>query len=132
MKTNDYRFQTVDYGVGSSWHGPAIKQGLSSPITDFRVEAKVTFRNTEAEDIGRVEVYGLDVHGNQLFKLAMKDILGGKVQSFGEARVGGGDTNHFLIAESGDKGWEWNNFEGAMRIEREGQQWKAYIAQIVD
>ncbi|ELK47177.1 distal tail protein Dit [Halobacillus sp. BAB-2008] len=132
MKTNGYRFQTVDYGVGSSWHGPAIKQGLSSPISDFRVEAKVTFRNTEPEDIGRVEVYGLDVHGNQLFKLAMKDILGGKVQSFGEARVGGGVTNHFLIAESGDKGWEWNNFEGALRIEREGQQWKAYIAQIVD
>ncbi|MCA1021790.1 distal tail protein Dit [Halobacillus litoralis] len=132
MSSNGYRFQTVDYGVGSSWHGPAIKQGLSDPVSDFRVETKMTFRNTEAADIGRAEVYGLDVNGNQLFKLAMKDILGGKRQSFGEARVGGGVTNHFLISESGDKGWEWNEFEGVLRIEREGREWKAYIAQITD
>ncbi|MEC3884578.1 distal tail protein Dit [Halobacillus sp. HZG1] len=132
MKSNGYRFQTVDYGVGSSWHGPAIKQGLSNAITDFRVEAKVTFRNTEAKDIGRLEIYGLDVHGNQLFKLAMKDILGGKKQSFGEVRAGGGSTNHFLIAEAGDKGWEWNDFEGVLRIERDGKHWTAYIARMND
>ena len=132
MTSNGYRFQTADYGTGTSWHGPAIKTSLSEALSDFRLEANVTFENTEPEDIGRAEIYQLDANGNQLAKVSIKDVLGGKSQSVGEVRAGGSTTNHFLIAESGDNGWEWNDFQGLLRIEREGNVWRAYIAKIVD
>ncbi|MGX9933382.1 distal tail protein Dit [Virgibacillus salarius] len=131
METDGTRFQASDYGKGSSWHGPAIKTSLSEPISDFRLTTFVSFLNERnPSNVGRVEVYLLDVNGNQVAKIAMKDTMVGQALSWGEARAGDNDNNYFLISEYGDKMGNWNDFVGHMRIERVANHWKAYFAKV--
>ena len=131
METNGTRFQASDFGIGSSWHGPAIKTSLSEPLTDFRLTAYVGFFNKSvAKQVGRIEIYLLDVNGNQVGKIAMKDIQSSRSVAWGEARAGDNQDNHYLINEYGDKPGNWNDFSGHVRIEREGNVWRAYFAKV--
>src|SRR5690606_9973482 len=50
--------------------------------------------------------------------------------AWGEARAGTNSDGHFLINEYGDKPGNWNNFSGHVRIEREGNLWRAYFAKV--
>ena len=131
METNGTRFQASDFGTGSSWHGPAIKTSLSEPLTDFRLTAYVGFFNKSvAKQVGRIEIYLLDVNGNQVGKIAMKDIQSSRSVAWGEARAGDNQDSHYLINEYGDKPGNWNDFSGHVRIEREGNVWRAYFAKV--
>ena len=131
METNGTRFQASDFGTGSSWHGPAIKTSLPEPLTDFRLTAYVGFFNKSvAKQVGRIEIYLLDVNGNQVGKIALKDIQSNRSVAWGEARAGDNQDNHYLINEYGDKPGNWNDFSGHMRIEREGNVWRAYFAKV--
>ncbi|MRG87009.1 distal tail protein Dit [Salinibacillus xinjiangensis] len=130
METNGTRFQAADYGTGTSWHGPAIKTSLSEVLTDFRLETTIGFWNKQPDEVGRVEIYLLDVNGNQVAKVAMKDTQSGHALAVGEARAGEVNNGHFLIKEYGDSPGNWNNFFGVLRIQREGNQWYAYFAKV--
>ncbi|MUV39483.1 hypothetical protein JNUCC1_03361 [Lentibacillus sp. JNUCC-1] len=133
MTTDGSVFKAADYGTGESWHGPAIRATLPSTLKNFCVEAKVKFMNGDSKDIGRVEVYMLDAVGNQICKMALKDTVGGRSETFGEARVGNSEDNEFLISKSNngpDHPWTWNEFEGVLRIERDKDLWTAYIAKV--
>ncbi|NBJ71348.1 MULTISPECIES: distal tail protein Dit [Clostridia] len=120
------RFQAASYGSGSGWHGPAVKQSLPEALQDFRLNTWITLDNS-GQTVGRIELYLLDVNGNQVAKVAMKDVRRGERLGYGEARVGGALANHFLISEYGDRKGSWNNFAGILRIEREGNMWSAFF-----
>ncbi|WP_425597646.1 phage distal tail protein [Virgibacillus salarius] len=126
MEAVNNRFQAADYGSGSGWHGPAIKQSLPETVQDFRLQTWITLDNS-GTTVGRIELYLLDVNGNQVAKISMKDAKSGERLGYGEARAGGPLDNHFLISEYGDRKGNWNNFAGILRIEREGQHWSAFF-----
>lgn len=121
------RFQAASYGTGSGWHGPAIKQSLPDTLQDFRLNTWITLDNS-GQTVGRIEVYLLDANGNQVAKVAMKDVRRGESLGYGEARAGNALNNHYFISEYGDSKGNWNNFAGVLRIEREGDMWSAFFA----
>jgi predicted phage tail component-like protein len=131
MQTNGTRFQASDYGTGLSWHGPAIKTSLPEVLTDFKMTAWIALYNGyAARQVGRVEIYLLDPNGNQVGKVAMKDLRTGMSLAWGEARAGTNDDGHFLINEYGDKPGNWNDFAGHVELSREGNRWRAYFAMV--
>lgn len=130
METNGTRFQAANYGTGTSWHGPAIKRGLTEPLQDFRLETTIGFWNGQPQQVGRVEIYLLDINGNQVAKVAMKDTKSGRSLAMGEVRAGDASNNHYLISGPASHDDGWNNFYGVLRVEREGNIWKAYIGKI--
>lgn len=130
METTGNRFQALNYGSGTGWHGPAIKKSLSESLGDFRMTAFVAMFNSTRSQVGRIEIYLLDVNGEAVAKVALKDLQSSRSLTVGEARAGSNTDNHFLINEAGDKDGAWNNFNGHLRIEREGNKWEAYFAKV--
>ncbi|WP_239589589.1 distal tail protein Dit [Metabacillus crassostreae] len=131
MVTDGVRFVASGYGTGSAWHGPAIKATIpNGPLTDFRLDSIITLGNGLPHQVGRVEIYLLDSSGNVVAKLAMKDTYSGTSLAFGEVRLGDLVNKRFLISEYGDRKGNWNNFYGMLRLQRIGNKWTAYIAQM--
>lgn len=131
MASNGTRFQASSYGTGNAWHGPAIKQSLPEVLTDFRMESFISFYNGNLPMyVGRIEIYLLDANEQVVGKIAIKDTQNGQALTVGEVRAGSGSNSHFLINESGDRPGNWNNFSGQVRIERDGNVWRAYIAMV--
>lgn len=128
MESNGTRFQAASYGTGSGWHGPAIKTSLSEVLTDFQLDAFVSLYNKDTGRVGRVEVYLLDVNGNQIGKVAMKDTYVNSAVAWGEARAGSRQDGYHLINEYGSRPGVWNEFYGILRLKREGNHWSAYFA----
>src|SRR5690606_11034139 len=72
----------------------------------------------------------LDDLGNSIGKLAMVRKWSDKGYR-AEIRIGGGSTYTFpLNYHGGPKGTEWENFDGIMRIRREGNVTEMYVANI--
>lgn len=126
MESVNDRFQAATYGTGSGWHGPAIKKSLSEVLQDFRMTTWVSMDNSGVS-VGRIELYLLDVNGNIISKVAMKDVSSGAELGYGEIRIGNATDNHNLISEYGDRKGVWNNFAGMLQIERRGNFWNAFI-----
>lgn len=129
------RFVADSYGTGSNWHGPAIKTSLESPIRDFRLSAFVGFMNQQqAAMVGRLEIYLLDVNGNAVAKMALKDTSATRAAVFAEMRAGDRETNDMIISGFPNRETGWNNFSGQLRISREWDDrkkenvWSAYVA----
>ena len=130
MGTTGTRFEASSYGTGTRWHGPAIKQSLPEVLTDFRMNAFISMFHNPPEQVGRIEIYLLDVNDNVVAKVAMKDIESYQTLAWGTARVGSDGEGHLLIDEYGDRPGNWNNFRGLLRLEREGNRWEAYFAMV--
>src|SRR5690625_4641577 len=130
MESNGSRFQAQSFGSGNNWHGPAIKRALPEVLTDFSIKTTVAFGNTRNNYIGRIEMYLLDVNGNTVAKIGLKDNQGARQLAIGEARAGDLDNGKYLISESGDRPGVWNNFYGVLQYERQGNDWRMYIAKI--
>lgn len=130
MESNGSRFQAQSFGSGNNWHGPAIKRALPEVLTDFSIKTTVAFGNTRNNYIGRIEMYLLDVNGNTVAKIGLKDNQGARQLAIGEARAGDLDNGKYLISESGDRPGVWNDFYGVLQIERQGNDWRMYIAKI--
>jgi predicted phage tail component-like protein len=131
MGTTGTRFEASSYGAGTRWHGPAIKHSLPEVLTDFRMNAFVSLFNAQPDRVGRVEIYLLDANNYEVGKIAMKDIESFQALAWGSARAGEAGSGQSLIDEYGDTPGNWNDFSGIMRLEREGNIWRAYFA-IVD
>lgn len=121
------KFVPESYGTGTSWHGPGIKQSLTEPLKDFRLEVELEFLNNLVRHVGRVEVYLKDNLGQNVCKVAIKDTKNGGLNAVGEIRAGG-TNGHYLI--DGQNSKSWNDLHGVLRVEREGKVWKAYVARI--
>lgn len=129
FESDGEKFYVSDFGTGSSWHGPALKKSLSEEVQDFRIDTKITLNNSVGE-VGRVEVYLLDANDNIIGKIALKDSRSNSQLNSVEARAGALNDGFYFISEAGDNPGVWNDFDGMLRIERQGNRWGAYIAKI--
>lgn len=128
MISNGSRFLVQSFGNDSEakWHGPALKTSLSQTLQDFRLDALIQNING-VEEVGKVEIYLLDVNSVIIGRITLKDAWQDFRRNRGEAKAGG-TGGHYLL----DQNYEgaWNNFKGMLRLERIGNQWLSYIAQI--
>lgn len=130
---SDHYFAPNGFGTGTSFHGPAIKRSLSKPLQNFRAEALVVFNNKANKAmLGNVEMYLLDVNGQVVARIGLRDTFAGTADTYAQARLGlkQATNKQDLLNEHGDRAGVWNNFRGFLRIEREGKKWTAYVAQI--
>lgn len=129
MQAANGRFEAVSYGTGTNWHGPAIKTSIPEIVEDFRFQTFISMANKNSPAyVGRVEVYLLDNLGNTVAKLAIKDTQTQQALTFAEVRIGDMSNYHYLINEYGDRPGNWNDFYGILRIEKDGNEWYAYVA----
>jgi predicted phage tail component-like protein len=133
ITSNGYSFQQggKDYGTGTKWHGGSIIKSLGKQVQDFEVEASVGLQSLTKEEIGRVELYLLDVSGAKLGKIAMKDYYAvGDIPTL-DAWVGavGGNGVSVINSYGGYKG-VWKQFNGVIRITRVGKKWGFYAAMV--
>lgn len=130
---NDHYFAPNGFSNGTAWHGPAIKRALSEPLQSFKAEAMFAFNNTaDKKMLGNLEMYLLDVNGQCVARIGLRDGSSGTADVFGQARIGPatGSTRKEMINTNGDRPGVWNNFRGFVRVEREGNKWTTYIAKI--
>ena len=129
MASDGTKFYASDFGTGSDWHGPALRRILASPVQDFIMEARVQLNNLIGQS-GRVEIYLFDQNDQVIGKIAIKDSKANSRLNYVEARAGGLAGGTYFIAEAGDNPGVWNNFDGVLRLERNGARWQAYVAKI--
>lgn len=119
------------YGTGTGWHGPSIKKSVpNAPLNDFVVELNFKFPNS-ITGRGRVECYLLDASSVVLAKFAMKRIGGGASGNVVEVRLGTQANGQFIVSDyGGTNGTAWREFEGIMRLTKEGNLWTFYVAMV--
>ncbi|MGG1916053.1 distal tail protein Dit [Priestia megaterium] len=133
LTSNGYSFQqgSKDYGTGTNWHGGSLIKSLGKQVQDFVLGVRVGFQSSNINQLGRVEVYLLDINGNKIGKMAIRDgHTTGDYPNF-EAwagAVGNGGTQ--FRNTYGDYKGVFKNFDGIIRIGRVGQKWHCYIAKV--
>jgi predicted phage tail component-like protein len=135
LSSNGYSFgqsgSPKDYGTGSGiWHGGSLIKSVTKEVQDFNFEAQVGFLANAKNQVGRVEVYLLDINGNKLGKVALRDTTRNMDAVNFEAWVGkvnGGGTS---VINSYGTNYPWKQFNGVLRINRVGKKWSFYIAQV--
>jgi predicted phage tail component-like protein len=124
-------FYVSNFGTGSLWHGPALKKSLPEALQDFQIEFIVQFKsNGDPKKMGRIELIGLDANNQTICKLAMKDVYQGYAENHAEMRAGNISTGTRLIDGGPLKKDDWDDFYGMLRLSREGNIWRAYVAVI--
>jgi predicted phage tail component-like protein len=118
--------QVIEAGV---WQGPSLKKSIGAELQDFKMEAIVELRNGAAEpgETGMIEIYLLDAVGNIVGKVGIEDYSRTSVETHFKAKAGDA-LEGVWFGDGRDKHWE--NFFGAIRLEREGRDWYAYIGLI--
>ncbi|WP_054634809.1 hypothetical protein [Thalassobacillus sp. C254] len=109
-----------------AWAGKKNKSTRS--LQDFEIEAEIELLNRQAQ-VGRVEIYLLDVNNEMIGKMAMKDAWANTTQNRGEMRLGPFDNDEYFIVHP-DYAGAWNDFKGILRLTRVGNRWRAYIAKV--
>jgi predicted phage tail component-like protein len=123
------KFRASSYGTGSQWHGPAKKRSLPTPIQDFKVQAFISQKSITHSEVGRVEVYLLDVNSKIIGKVVLRDSTTGYKYNWAVARAGNESDNHVLYDGYGANPGTWNDFDnGILEIKRVGNVWEFYIA----
>lgn len=130
MASNGYAFFAQDYGIGTNWHGPALKTSLSETLENFIVTAIVELRSTQPNQVGRVEIYLINEANEPMAKMAIHDASPNYELNYGWIRAGNITNGVDLINEYSDRQGGWNQFYGMLKIMRASGQWYAYIAKI--
>lgn len=131
MATDGTSFYPSAYGTsdgtGSGWHGPALKTSLTEPLDNWRMEAFITLNAAGAGQVGRIEIYMLDVNGNIIGKMAMVDRNISTEDNWGEALLGEASSRAIMINTHGNKAGVWNDFYGQLMLEKDGNKFTAFI-----
>jgi len=117
----------VDY---KRWQGPSLIRAIGESLQDFRADIFIRLMNTDYET-GMIEVYFRDANGNRVAKIGFEDGWVNAVENQGKARIGPGSNYHDIYTKA-DNPIGWNDFDGIIRIERVGNIWRPYFAQIRD
>ncbi len=117
-----------DYGTGTQWHGPAGVKSLGQQIQDFSIQIEAGFKSGYSYQVGRLEVYLLDINNAVIGKIAIRDSDAGLDNPYMEARVGNSSTGRFFVNYTGPVG-NWKQFNGPIRITRIGQRWEFSCSQ---
>lgn len=129
MVSSGGTFMASGYGTGSSWHGPALKKSLPAPLKDFQVNASVYLRTLLAGENGKIDIYVLDTNSEVIARMTMRD-------AWSELNAGvvdyflGNPVDGQLIYTSNDNKKYYDDFNGTIRIKREGNKWSVYTARV--
>jgi predicted phage tail component-like protein len=128
--SNGWSFRVEDFGTTTDkWHGASGIRALPTQVQDFKMTVACGFKASHANQLGRVEVYFLDVNGNQIGKVGMNDTSTVGAYPFAEARAGFLAGGKYFVKTHGSYKGVWKNwYDGRMEIERVGNKWKAYFA----
>lgn len=126
MASDGFVFHASDYGLGDTWHGPVLAKGLSEPLQDFILETTINLACVSEDEIGRVELYLLDINNVIIGKIAMKDSTGGSELNMPEFLLRNGATNTPILVRTAQDNWQ--DFYGMLRLKREGQNFQAYLS----
>jgi hypothetical protein len=66
----------LGYGSGSAWHGPCVQRMLSQSQDNWRVEARVNFVPSSADEQGKMSMILLDPNGKAMGLIELKDADG--------------------------------------------------------
>jgi predicted phage tail component-like protein len=128
LSSNGVVFLASDYGAGTAWHGPALQKSLSEQIQDFQVDVTCKFETTTVAQVGRLEVYLLDINNKVIGKLAMKDYTNSAELTMPEILVrNDGGSQNILVRNQNDN---YDNWYGVLRLKRVGQEYWAYTIRV--
>jgi len=126
-----FAFTPSSYGTNANgWVGPAVKRALSEAVQDFRVAINMSVLN-KMSGVGKVAIFLADDADNIFAGLWMEDTTASV--DLNHARVALFDSQlskQFLIDTTGERFNVYNDFEGILRLERRGNQFFAYSAQV--
>uniref|UniRef100_UPI0018F20CC8 distal tail protein Dit n=1 Tax=Thermaerobacillus caldiproteolyticus TaxID=247480 RepID=UPI0018F20CC8 len=130
LKTDGYYFYSDNYGTGSQWHGPALKTSLSEALQDFSIEAIIDFRATDPKQVGRIVITALDEMNQTVARMQFWRRNSYAKTNYALFSAGHGANQKTIFHDTGDQLSVWNDFYGMLRIERIGNKWNVYVAQI--
>lgn len=125
-----YAFTAGSYGTNpNGWVGPAIRKSLSEPVQDFRAEIRIGAFNTSG-DVGSLELHLLDENDNVIAILAMRDSTARTAENRAVIQLGEAGSRRKIVDYNGGYRATWNDFSGIIRLEREGSEFRAYVAML--
>ena len=125
-----YAFSAASYGTNpNGWVGPAIRRSLSEPVQDFRAEIRIGAFN-EHGDVGSLELHLMDAQDNVVAILAMRDSSARTAENRAVIQLGQAGNRHQFVNYNGGYRATWNDFSGIIRLEREGNEFRAHVAVI--
>lgn len=115
------------------WQGPSIKRNIGTALQNFRMDALVTLLNipeNRTDDmLGMLEIYLLDANNDTVAKIGIEDVWRDLSQVQGKFQLGT-QTNRYDYYRKPDSLTKWNNFQGILRIHRDGDRIRPYFALI--
>lgn len=130
INSNGYSFSLLNVGEGSAWHGAALAKGLSEPVQDFVFQAKVQNRasgkNIENQ-IGKIDIHFRNTAGESIAKLTLKDDSPVVYLNNAQAGIGYYGRREIIFDR---KVKNLNDFDGLIRLRREGNAINVYFGQI--
>lgn len=134
LTSNGYSFSQAskDYGSGSGiWHGGSLIKSVGKEVQDFSCEAQIGFLATNKAQLGRIEVYLLDINGSKMGKVGLRDTARtGDWPNFDAWAGAYGNGGVSVINSYGAYKGVWSQFNGVIRIARTGKVWSFYIAKV--
>lgn len=113
------------WGTGAGWHGPSLVKGLTKQLQNFHMRCRFGNRATRVGQLGRVEVYFLDVNGNKIGKIALRNGNPNAITPLAQGRV----KNNYVVNTYGNYAGAWKNWnDGFMDVTRTGNKWRFYFA----
>ena len=125
-------FYPVKFGEGidpNAWQGPSLQKGVGTSLQDFRADILIECLNPKPEQIGMLAVYFRDANNNIVARIGFGDTWAFKAENFGHFQLGNYYTGPRIDAHA-DYAHGWNNFNGLIRVIRNGNVWTAYYAVI--
>ena len=126
-----FAFYASSYGTNvNGYVGPAVKRALDTALQDFRVAINASALNGQG-GIGKIFLYLLDDQDRVIGFLCMEDIWSDIQRNRAQIFLGESPNIHGLINSVGvNFNTVYNNFEGVLRLDRIGNQFYAYVAQV--
>jgi predicted phage tail component-like protein len=118
-----------DYGSGSAWHGGALVHTLGRQVQNFAVEYFIEFKPTAANQLGRMEIYLLDINNTVIGKLAVVDPSATSEMGRVECRVGTETGGKYLVRSEVGRGF-YSNFYGRLFLQRIGQKYYFQVGKL--
>src|SRR5690606_37996962 len=131
MATNGYAFYAESFGTNpNGWVGPAVKKSLSRAVQDFRMTVDLELLNRQG-NVGKIVVSLLDANDNVIASVQMVDATNSAWKNRAIIRAGSGANAVDILNHAPERGG-WNDFRGVLRIERIGNEFRAYVARVVN
>jgi predicted phage tail component-like protein len=119
------------YGTGgqSNWYGPAIARSVGEQVQDFEIRVSAHQVASVLSEVGRAELYALDVNNVPIARLAIVKATHGRVSTC-ECVIYDDAGNQYtdLLKIDTESVPNWTDFTGHVVFRREGQSLSSYAA----